>query len=172
MQRSLDRIPQETWYYYTFYNSYDDEQREYRYEPNTKHVERIQSKSCQSEHQYTRPIPDLHTMEHGTLIRDDSADVSKARSDATVGAQNQMLHFTEDQHFSRFPCANNNRSKQLEEAATGTIYQELAIVNVFVKDVARYFSAQYEKGMHILTLPEVATGLLLSNVILLAVIIY
>ena len=172
MQRSLDRIPQETWYYYTFYNSYDDEQREYRYEPNTKHVERIQSKSCQSEYQYTRPIPDLHTMEHGTLIRDDSADVSKARSDATVGAQNQMLHFTEDQHFSRFPRTNNNRSKQLEETATRKTCQELANVNVFVKDVARHFSAQYEKVMHILTLPEVATGLLLSNVILLAVIIY
>ena len=117
-------------------------------------------------------MPDCHVLKHGTLIQDDSADVSKARSDATVGAQNQMLHFTEDQHFSRFPRTNNNRSKQLEETATRKTCQELANVNVFVKDVARHFSAQYEKVMHILTLPEVATGLLLSNVILLAVIIY
>ena len=44
MQRSLCDFPTEIWYYYTFYNSCDDEQREYRCERRTKQVERIQAK--------------------------------------------------------------------------------------------------------------------------------
>lgn len=172
MQRSLKSIPQETWYYYTFYNSYDDEQREYRYERYTKHVERIQSKLCPCEDQCTRTKSDCHAMEQGTFNRNDSADASRTRSDATVGAQNQMLHSIEGLQFSRLPHTSKIRSTQQEEAVTGAICRELANISAFVRNIARYFSMQYEKVMHILTLPEVATGLLLSNLILLVVIIY
>jgi hypothetical protein len=78
MQRSLKKFPNETWYYYTFYNSYDDEQREYRYERNTKQVERIQSTPNNCYERYQRHEQNS-TMNYDIFIRNESSESKKNR---------------------------------------------------------------------------------------------
>ena len=180
MQRSLKLIPNETWYYYTFYNTYEDEQREYRYERHTKQVERIQAKS-RCEEQYPRSKHDSSFIYSNPIMNNDMADTNIERTEVVniihMETQNDhihnvshMLYPLEDQNISPFHRMEKFAA-QLVERTKVIIFQAPGINYNFL-GVIMYSSLQYEKLMKIITLPKVATGMLICDLVLLIFILY
>lgn len=185
MQRSLKFIPNETWYYYTFYNTYDDEQREYRYERHSKLVEQIhcQAKS-RCEEQYPRSKHNSSFIYRIPIINNDVADKNVEKTETlevvdTINMETQndhiynvspMLYALEDQKISPFRRMGEF-AVQLVENTTVIIFQAPGY-NCNFLSVIMYPLLQYEKLMKIITLPKVATGMLICDLILLVLILY
>ena len=181
MQRSSKFFPQETWYYYTFYNSYDDEQREYRYERHTKQVERVPSKQSLDGTLLCQQTIPKYFMKNDTFIRKNLTDSSVIVSETIEGVEdhsanvlhtcsrtaNTMISILEDQQHPQLQIFKNYASNQLEAMVKGELFQKLTYSHKFSQDIIRYFSCQYERMLYIITSPNVATGMLLSNLILL-----
>ena len=179
MQRSLKLVPSETWYYYTFYNSYDDEQREYRYERHTKQVERMQSKSrCEERHilsKHDSPLiycnpRNINDMTVTNMKRTETLEV-----DDTFSSEKQKEHKCE---VSPIPMPYLIRRLTVREYAVQLVENTKKILNQAngsnfnILSVAMYSSLQYEKLMKIITLPNVVTGMLICDLILLVLILY
>jgi hypothetical protein len=185
MQRPLKFIPSETWYYYTFYNSYDDEQREYRFERHTKQVERMQSKPrcleryiC-SKHEsslnYRNPVKNndlavANMKSTEALIVRDTLSVEKKKDH--IHDASPILCLLGDQKISPFQRVGESAA-QLVEHTKVIIFQTNGNNYNFLRVTLYLWSSlQYEKLMKIITLPKVATGILLCDLILLVLILY
>ena len=175
MQRSLCDFPTEIWYYYTFYNSCDDEQREYRCERRTKQVERIQAKPG-NDHERYRMSNQSSSINHSTLIGNLSTDAKIIVAATIVDIKTHTAHvmplyglkvmtmqgLLQDQRSSQYIDTISQRLVK----RTRKVFWKSSNRNIF-RDIMMYYSCQYERILHILISPNVATGMLLSNFALL-----
>jgi hypothetical protein len=147
----------ETYYYYTFYNSYDDEPRTYRYVPQTKQAEWIKPRRQQT--QQRSPF-------QPTGIRQHSID-SAVKRDETVLNNTSLQKCTFEKNSTCDPNINLASAILLDkDLSTIEHYQNDKIV----QQSATSCFTQYEAIMNVLTSPNVATAMLLSNIVLLVLV--
>jgi hypothetical protein len=181
MHRSLKNIPNETWYYYTIYNSYDDEREEYRCERNTKLVERIQSKPPSNQKQYQQSKHDSSSINYETLIRNSSTDLTKIVTATNVRVETDSVtqpykndHSVDTKQYLPENKRSSHVSRLLLRVASITkeILQKLSCNCNLFRHIVKYFSCWYENILNVLISPSVATGMLLSNLMLLILILW
>ena len=183
MNRSLKAFPNETWYYYTFYNIYDDEKREYRFDRHSKQVERILAEPSHHDEQYLRS--ELDSSKQYESIQHENADTRKILSETLMDNEPYsetgappvghnvitVLSLLDDQQLSRLLNFENYAIVQRVVNTSRKVYQEQANNHKLFRDVVKYSSCQYEKILCVLTSSSVATSMLLSNLILLVLIL-